>query len=466
MNAMNATDSSRRNPMEADADWAHIEPLLDEAMSALDDTDRAAVLLRYFENKSLREVGATLGTSDDAAQKRVSRAVERLREFFAKRGVTVGAGGLVAVVSANAVGAAPIGLAAMISNAAVVAGTTIVAATTSTTIQAIAMTTLQKLIVTAAFISAVGVAFYESRQVARLREQNQSLREQHAPLAGQIELLQRDRDTATRQIAALTEKLASTNKNPSEVLKLRGQVGVLRQEKAEIGSKSALSKITADPETRKAMREQQKMGMGALYGDFVKRLKLAPQPAGQLKDLLADHVMENIDAITQTLHDKKSRAEIEQLFSAQDSALQVKVAALLGPDGLAAYKDYSANITIDITAAQFEKDLTGDTKAKADKKAQISRAVQEEIHSALSTAGLPADFQTLPMLNFRNIASEEFGEQSLKLMDNVFERVGARAAAFLTPDELKQWQEFRKAAVDNNRSALLMNRKMMAPIAN
>src|SRR6185295_9040846 len=79
MNAMNAT---------AD-DWTHIEPLLDEAMSALDETDRAAVLLRYFENKSLREVGVSLGTSDDAAQKRVNRALERLRKFFAKRGLTV-----------------------------------------------------------------------------------------------------------------------------------------------------------------------------------------------------------------------------------------------------------------------------------------------------------------------------------------------------------------------------------------
>jgi DNA-directed RNA polymerase specialized sigma24 family protein len=45
MNAMNATTD----------DWTQIEPLLDEAMHALDDTDRAAVLLRYFENKSLRE---------------------------------------------------------------------------------------------------------------------------------------------------------------------------------------------------------------------------------------------------------------------------------------------------------------------------------------------------------------------------------------------------------------------------
>ncbi len=111
MNAMNAPETG----------WTHIEPLLDEAMSALDEPDRAAVLLRYFENKSLREVGQQLGVTDDAAQKRVTRAVERLREFFARRGVSVGAGGLVGGLSAHAVQAAPAGLGVTLSTAALLA---------------------------------------------------------------------------------------------------------------------------------------------------------------------------------------------------------------------------------------------------------------------------------------------------------------------------------------------------------
>ncbi len=74
MNKMNATAN----------EWTQIEPLLDDAMAVLDETDRSAILLRYFENKNLREVGESLKISDDAAQKRVSRAVERLREFFLK----------------------------------------------------------------------------------------------------------------------------------------------------------------------------------------------------------------------------------------------------------------------------------------------------------------------------------------------------------------------------------------------
>ncbi len=107
------------------AAWTHIEPLLDEAMQSLDATDRTAILLRYFENKSLQEVGETLGTSEDAAQKRVSRAVDRLREFFSQRKLAVGASGLVDLVSANAIQAAPSGLAGAVAISAVLGSTTI-----------------------------------------------------------------------------------------------------------------------------------------------------------------------------------------------------------------------------------------------------------------------------------------------------------------------------------------------------
>ena len=113
-------------------------------MAALDETDRSAILLRYFENKNLREVGEALGASEDAAQKRVSRAVERLREFFSKRNVTIGASGLAVLISANAVQAAPVGLAATISAAAVLAGTAVHTSTVIAATKAIAMTTLQK----------------------------------------------------------------------------------------------------------------------------------------------------------------------------------------------------------------------------------------------------------------------------------------------------------------------------------
>lgn len=222
MNAMNAET----------ADWNQIEPLLDEAVAALDETDRAAVLLRFFENKSLRSVGQQLGVSDDAAQKRVSRAVERLREFFAKRGVTVGAGGLVVVISANAVQAAPVGLAVTVS-AAALAGTaastsTLIAATTKT----IAMTTLQKTLVTATVAVLAGAGIYEAKQAQDARSEVQMLQQQQVPLAEQIQRLQNNFADATNRLAdLLTENSrVKPNSHQNELLKLRGEVTRLRNE--------------------------------------------------------------------------------------------------------------------------------------------------------------------------------------------------------------------------------------------
>src|SRR5215831_8323667 len=124
----------------ADEPWKLIAPVLDEAMNALGITDRDAVLLRYFENKPLAEVGAALGVSEAAAEKRVSRALERLRGLLAKQGVVLGGTAIAGAVTANAVQAAPAALAASSTAAALTA-----ASLTST---AVALTTLQKVAVT------------------------------------------------------------------------------------------------------------------------------------------------------------------------------------------------------------------------------------------------------------------------------------------------------------------------------
>jgi RNA polymerase sigma factor (sigma-70 family) len=215
MNAMNATV----------ADWTHIEPLLDEAMHALDETDRAAVLLRYFENKSLREVGTTLGTSENAAQKRLTRAVERLREFFAKRGVSIAESGLVVVISTNAVQAAPLGLIGTISAAAALVGTT-VATTTATATKAIAMTTLQKTLITVTMVAALSTGIYEVRQASILRNRVEMLQQQQTEQSKQ---LTSERDDATRQLAALRDDNERLNRNTAELLKLRGEAKRFRE---------------------------------------------------------------------------------------------------------------------------------------------------------------------------------------------------------------------------------------------
>ena len=220
--------------------WPRIAPLLDDAVAGLSEKDRQAIVLRFYEGRSLREVGAVLGASEAAAEKRVSRAVERLREFFSKRGVTVGASGLVVVISANAVQAAPVGLAVTISTAAALGGTTIAAITTATATKAIAMTITQKILITAVLAAAVGTGIYEARQISTLRTEVQNLQQQQSQLSAQNGQLIRERDDALRQAAARPDESQRFNINNSELMKLRAEVTRLRKESAN------LPKVKAD----------------------------------------------------------------------------------------------------------------------------------------------------------------------------------------------------------------------------
>jgi RNA polymerase sigma factor (sigma-70 family) len=105
-----------------DAAWKQMSPLLEEAMLRLGQADRDALVLRFFEGRSLNEVGAALGASEDAAKKRVSRALEKLHRFFTKRGISSTTAMIAGEISANSVQAAPVSLANSVTAVALAKG--------------------------------------------------------------------------------------------------------------------------------------------------------------------------------------------------------------------------------------------------------------------------------------------------------------------------------------------------------
>src|SRR6185503_12545533 len=94
----------------SESDIAALSPVLDEAINKLGSTDRAAIVLRFFEQREFKDVGEALGSNEEAARKRVNRALDKLRVILARRGVTLSAVGLGSVLSASAVSAAPASL--------------------------------------------------------------------------------------------------------------------------------------------------------------------------------------------------------------------------------------------------------------------------------------------------------------------------------------------------------------------
>lgn len=226
---------------ESEADFSLVAPMLDEAINELGEADRTAILLRFFEQHDFRSVGEALGSNEDAARMRVNRALGKLESLLKRRGVTTSATALSVALLANAVQAAPVGLAVTISTAVTLAGASIAASATATATQAIAMTTLQKTIIGATLAAAVATGIYQARQASRLRDENQTLRQQQAPLTEQIQQLQHERDAATRQLAALREDNERLNRNTPELLKLRAEVTRLRSLQSESATQREVS---------------------------------------------------------------------------------------------------------------------------------------------------------------------------------------------------------------------------------
>jgi RNA polymerase sigma factor (sigma-70 family) len=182
--------------------WKQVEPLLDAALEDLDEVDRDALLQRYFANKSLREVGEILGTSEDAAQKRISRALERLRGIFLRRGIAVTAAGLATDLSAHAIVSAPAGLGAAISSGV------LPAALLAQTANTLSMTALNKTLIATAVVLIASLA-YETNLLGTGRNQLLKFEQKISSQQIQARQLAAERDRAAALLAQMHKDLES-----------------------------------------------------------------------------------------------------------------------------------------------------------------------------------------------------------------------------------------------------------------
>ncbi len=197
-------------------------------MHELNPCDRELILMRYFENRQLADIGERLGLSEDAARKRVDRAVQKLRCFLSKRGITTTAA-LATVLSANAVQVAPAGLAATLASASL-AGVTAGTGTALTFIKLMTMNKLQLSMISALAVVGVATPLVIQRE-SRLRQENRSLRQQMEQLAP----VQAENEHLSNLLAQANNAQTLPNDQMSELLRLRGEVGSLRRQTNELG---------------------------------------------------------------------------------------------------------------------------------------------------------------------------------------------------------------------------------------
>jgi RNA polymerase sigma factor (sigma-70 family) len=217
-------------------DWERIRPVLDEAMSELKESDYDAVVMRFFNNQDFQSVGQALGITEDTAQKRVSRALDKLREHLLRRGIGATATALSTALTSNAVQSAPAGLAASICSS-VCAGSSIVSALSVTTTKAVVMTMFQKTLIGFCIVAfAATPLVVQHQKQAKLREQNLSLQQQ----VDQLAQLATENERLSNLLTQLSQPQHSSGGLSRELLRLRGEVGLLRQQN------QGLAKLLAD----------------------------------------------------------------------------------------------------------------------------------------------------------------------------------------------------------------------------
>lgn len=221
-------------------------PLLDQVIDELRDEERTAILLRFFEQDDFRAIGQALGTSEDAARMRVNRALEKLEALLKRRGVKTSAAALTVALSANAVHAAPVGLAASISAASLAnaaAGTSVL-----TSLKVMAMGKIKLGLLGAIVAAGLAAPFaLQYNNAARLRRENESLQRQ----LDQSALLAADNLRLSNELARSSALLSAPADQSNELLRLRGEVSRMRKDSEELAQlKSGASSDSAESAAR------------------------------------------------------------------------------------------------------------------------------------------------------------------------------------------------------------------------
>jgi RNA polymerase sigma factor (sigma-70 family) len=425
------------------SDWDQLRPVIEDAMHKLNDKERHAVLLRFFQNQTLSQVGAAMNLTENAARMRVERALDKLRGILARRGVTTTAATLAAAVSANAVQAAPAGFAASLSGAAIAASvahaSTLIIAT-----QTIAMTTIQKTIVTASLAAAVGTGIYAVHHNSQLNARIQTLQQAQAELVAQTQQFEQERKQASSQLTALSQENAQlkSKATPTELLKLRGEVGVLRQRATSSQAitpqpSGGLAKMMNDPAMKEFMLKAMQDKMKSMYADLIKELKLTPEQTEQFIQLISGVASKELTKLTAPGQGTPAQAETE---ASPEMVSQLR--ALLGDSGIGRFKEFSEEMPARATVTLLNEQL-GAAPLSAEQNASLIRIIKAE--PAELTRGVLGS----PDKAF--LGSQADVDQFLEQVAQSNQRILQQAANHLSPDQLAALDNVLTKAIDTRK---------------
>ncbi|MDO8539709.1 MAG: sigma-70 family RNA polymerase sigma factor [Opitutaceae bacterium] len=260
----------------AASEWERLLPLIDEVIHELNDLDREAVLLRYFEQRPFAEIGAALALTEDAARMRVDRALNKLHALLAKRGIGSTAAALGIALTNQPIIAAPFGLAGTITLTAL-SGATAAGGTAAAIFGVMSISNFSTSVAVLAAVTALGVAFFEAKWESTAQEKVSIAREAARNI--------------TARVHALEQRVA---RETLETAKLRGEMGVTRAA-AVANNRDAITDpieagklfLATHPEMQEAIEHIRQRMFEQNWGRALRGMNLTPAERAELEGKVA-----------------------------------------------------------------------------------------------------------------------------------------------------------------------------------
>jgi hypothetical protein len=291
----------------------------------------------------------------------------------------------------------------------------------------------------------------EDLQAAQKRadQQRHELMSQAEDLAAQLQARQLAEASVTAPAPPPAPPVAETNK-PAEA---QGALGKM------------IAKMMQDPDTRKFMREQQRMMMDQMYGPLVKQLGLTPEEATQFKDMLIDNGMKAAEKATSVFggNGATNRTEMLNSLTADQKSFEDQIKSLLGDDRYAQYKDYQQTVGERTMLNQFKQQAGSDYNLSDPQTEALLTFMKEEKQSVAASTGLPLSGSGQDAANLQAMMSGDKSDQLMQNQETINQRVYDRARTILSPDQLQTLGRFQTNQIQMMRMGMGMMKQMFGP---
>jgi RNA polymerase sigma factor (sigma-70 family) len=353
-------DTLHRSPSETEIPWETLAPVLDAAMADLGETEREAILLRFFAGRSFADVGGAFQITEEAARKRVERAVEKLRQILGRRGIVSTASALGATLGVHASPAlAEVTLAAIASEAWVYA-----AASPGVTLGIFMSSTKTTLAVAGAVILlATALAIRDYSATARAADNR-------AAAESSLAMLDRARDAARNELSATQRQNAAMKTRVSE--------------SRPVPTTPARAYLL-DPTYRALAGTAFQARRHLEFQRFYRQLQLSPGQIARFEEIMVQQDQANLDA--QVARD--AGRDEQEVFRRSGPAWSSAMQSLIGQDGFDQLKVYLRSMAlrnfIDGIAARSYENSEPITLAQSDQLLAVALANDPTFQSGIGT---------------------------------------------------------------------------------